>query len=88
MEDKNILKIAKECLKNIKTNLVFATFVTKDIELGKKFAVLINGKIKTKAYYVSGVDGKPILMIDFSDSKKEKVISVLEKFIEEREKND
>ena len=87
MEDKNILKIAKECLQYIKTGRVF---VTGDIEIGEKFAVLLNEKIKTQTYHIRYyrihyVDGKPALMFGFSD-KKEKVINVLEKFIEEREK--
>ena len=87
MEDKNILKIAKEYLQYIKTNRVF---VTGDIEIGEKFAALLNKKINTQTYHIRYyrihyVDGKPALMFGFSD-KKEKVINVLEKFIEEREK--
>ena len=82
MEDKNILKIAKEYLQYIKTNRVF---VTGDIEIGEKFAALLNEKIKTQTYHIHYIDGKPALIFEFSD-KKEKVINVLEEFIKEREK--
>ena len=81
IDDKSILKIAKECLRNIKANI---TFITDEIELGEKFAVLINKKIETKTYHVKFGDDKPGLMFGFSD-EKEKVISVLEKFIKEKE---